>query len=76
MPLSCNSKRDLTGIVEIRRLQDPVLQIRILLGHSGFKQVKAKFMANPRACNALGALFGIPRSGIGKQGEEVPHAPA
>ena len=32
MPLSCNSNRDLTAIVEIARLQKPVSQVRILPG--------------------------------------------
>jgi len=32
MPLSCNSNRDLTAIVEIARLQKPVSQFRILPG--------------------------------------------
>jgi hypothetical protein len=42
-------------------------------GHSGFKQVKANFWPPPRASNAPGVPFGIRRSGVSKQGEEVPH---
>ena len=56
MPLSCNSNRDLTAIVEIARLLKPVSQVRILPGAPEFMQLEHIFQGSLRVAGYLVAI--------------------